>query len=140
MSVTLVNSPSAVDWQYLAGLFVRAPLGSRDGAALEEAFRNSQVCCFAYSESKLIGAGRALTDKVHWTVIFDLVIEPKYQGQGHGKTILQDLTLRAGARNVMLQSVPGREAFYLGLGFKSMTTALANYANVEWAMQSGYVK
>ena len=140
MPVTLSHSLEAVDWQHLAGVFVRAPLGTRDGAAIEATFRNSQACCFAYADSQLIGAGRALTDRVSWTVIFDVVVEPEHQGQGHGKAILQSLIDQAGARNVMLQSVPGKESFYSRIGFRKMHTAMAKYTNPEWAAQSGYIE
>jgi aralkylamine N-acetyltransferase len=139
MPISISDTIDAVDWQYLEGLFARAPLGTRDALALEQVFRNSQVALFAYEEGRLVGAGRALTDKASWAIVFDVVVEPEYQGKGIGKLIVESLSSRSGARNIMLQSVPGREAFYARQGFRPMTTAMAKYSNAEWAANNGYI-
>ncbi|MCV2353035.1 GNAT family N-acetyltransferase [Paucibacter sp. B2R-40] len=129
-----------IDWHWLANVFERAPLGSRDPALLETSFRNSQVCCFARVDGVLIGAGRALTDRVLWTVIYDLALLPEHQGKGLGKAIMDSLAQQAGAANVMLYAAPGKQPFYAKLGFRPMKTAMAKFANAEGAQTRGMIE
>jgi hypothetical protein len=35
--------------------------------------------CFAWLDSELIGAGRAITDSIRYAVLFDVVVLPEYQ-------------------------------------------------------------
>ncbi len=139
MAWELGFTTDGIDWQHLAGVFERAPLGVRGAAALEQVFRGSTEVCFARLDGVLVGAGRALSDRLAWTIIFDVVVEPPLQGQGMGRAIIDALAARCAARNVMLQSVPGREAFYRRLGFARMTTAMARYRDPPWAVANGYV-
>jgi len=139
MALVISQSIESVDWKYLEGLFTRAPLGTRSAASLEQVFRNSQVALFAYDGDRLVGAGRALSDKISWAIVFDVVVEPEYQGKGLGTAIVEELSSKSGARNVMLQSVPGKEAFYVRLGYRPMSTAMAKYSNPEWASANGYI-
>jgi predicted N-acetyltransferase YhbS len=139
MAISLSQSIDSVDWTCLEDLFMRALLGKRSAASLEQTFRNSQVALFAYDENRLIGAGRALTDKINWTVVFDVAVDPECQGKGLGKAIVEALASISGARNVMLQSVPGKENFYARLGYRPMTSAMAKYENPDWASTNGYI-
>ena len=140
VTVQFSSDVDAVDWRQLAVVFERAPLGRREPEALEQLFRNSQVRCFAYDSSELIGAGRALTDWVNWAIVFDLVVLPEFQKCGHGRNMMQLLMDEAKARNVMLYSSPGKERFYEGLGFRRMKTAMARFAEAESAAVRGYVE
>lgn len=139
MTISISQSIESVNWTNLEDLFIRAPLGARSAASLEQTFRNSQIALFAYDENRLIGAGRALTDKINWTVVFDVAVDPECQGKGLGKTIVEALASISGARNVMLQSVPGKENFYARLGYRPMTSAMAKYENPDWASTNGYI-
>src|SRR5262249_32289474 len=85
-----------------------------------------------------IGACRALTDRISWTLILDLVIEPDEQRRGHGRKLVEFLIERAGARNVMLHSVPGAEGFYQRMSFRRLRTAMARFGDVERATLLGY--
>jgi len=139
MEILFSQSIESVDWTCLEDLFIRAPLGGRSAASLEQLFRNSQVALFAYDENRLVGAGRALTDKISWAIVFDVVVDPECQGRGLGKVIVETLASKSGARNIMLQSVPGKEDFYARLGYRRMTTAMAKYDAPEWASANGYI-
>jgi GNAT superfamily N-acetyltransferase len=116
MMLQLTSELEAVDWADLAGVFERAPLGTRDPNVLERLFRNSQAQCFAYVDSRLIGAGRAISDRVSWTVIFDVVVEPEYQGKGCGRAIVESL------------------------GFRKLRTAMARFPDNERAAELGYLE
>ncbi|MBT9493083.1 MAG: GNAT family N-acetyltransferase [Paucibacter sp.] len=103
-------------------------------------FRNSQVCCFAHIDGVLVGAGRALSDRVLWTVIYDVALLPEHQGKGLGKAIMDSLAEQAGAAQVMLYAAPGKEPFYAKLGFRAMKTAMAKFADTERAQARGLIE
>ena len=140
MAIQLTIHMEHVDWHELAAVFERAPLGKRDPETLRRTFENSTVRCFAYQASAIIGAGRALTDSVNWAVIFDVVLLPEHQGFGHGRAIMQSLVEQSNAKNVMLHSAPGKEGFYERLGYRSMKTAMALFANPERAQELQYIE
>lgn len=128
-----------VDWPLLAKVFERAPLGTRDPVVLERSFRNSQLYCFVYAGAQLIGAGRALSDHVNWTIVFDVVLLPEYQGRGMGRALMQQLLAPSCSASVMLHSAPGKEAFYERLGFRRMKTAMARFGDPARARQRGFI-
>jgi GNAT superfamily N-acetyltransferase len=119
------DDPGAVDWVRLSEVFKRAPLGNRAANKLEEVFQNSPIRCFVWDAGELIGAGRAITDGVRYSVIFDVVLLPEYQGRGIGKQIMDFLADRSKARAILLYTVPEREGFYAKLGYRKMKTAMA---------------
>ncbi|MDL1893438.1 GNAT family N-acetyltransferase, partial [Sphingobacteriales bacterium CHB3] len=66
----------------------RAPLGKRDPDFVEKTYRGSYVYCFVEDNGKLIGAGRAISDGVSNSAIYDVVVLPEYQGKGIGTFLL----------------------------------------------------
>jgi predicted N-acetyltransferase YhbS len=71
----------------------------------------------------LIGSARALSDGIFSSAIYDVLVEPEYQGQGVGKALMNNLLSRLPKRSVMLISTHGHEGFYQKLGFKRLRTA-----------------
>lgn len=138
--IHFTDATDGIDWEKLADIFRCAPLGDRDAAGLREAFTNSGLRCFAWHQSELIGAGRALTDDVRYTVIFDVVVLPEYQGQGIGKQIMAYLTEKSKAPNLLLQAVPGKEGFYQKLGYRKLKTAMGRFAHPEAQSRLGYLE
>lgn len=124
MSIIFSTSCEQVDWQQLAQLLTVTGLGNRSAQELEQTFRNSQVTVFAHHGERLVGAGRALSDHVVWTVIFDVAIDPNLQGQGVGAALIQRIQAEAGTPNTMLKSMPGKEGFYSLLGYALMPSGM----------------
>jgi GNAT superfamily N-acetyltransferase len=124
MAIHYSTSLDHVDWARLAEIFVDAALGDRSPALIEETFRNSQAVVFAWERERLIGAGRALSDHVAWSVIFDIAVDPSYQGRGIGAALVRGIASASPAPNLMLKAVPGKEAFYATLGFEMMPTGM----------------
>ena len=123
MSILFTEDKETIDWEQLSVVCQRAPLGNRDPVQLRETFQNSAIRCFVRDGKELFGAGRAITDGVRYSVIFDVVLLPEYQGRGIGKQIMNFLAERSKA--------PGREGFYAKLGYRKMKTAMAKFANPE---------
>lgn len=138
MIATLTDDPNAIDWERLAFVFKRAPLGERAPARLKQTFENSTVRCFAWDDRELIGAGRAISDGIAYAAIFDVVLLPAYQGKGIGRQIMTFLAERSKAANIVLPAVPGKEEFYRKLGYRRMKTAMACFANPERQAELGY--
>jgi aralkylamine N-acetyltransferase len=140
MSIEFTEDAEAIDWERLAVVFQRAPLGSRDPVKLREVFQNSPIRCFVWDGGELMGAGRAITDGVRYSVIFDVVLLPEYQGRGIGKRIMKFLADRSKASSVLLYAVPGKEGFYSKLGYRKMKTAMAKFPNPETQHENGYIE
>tara|TARA_B100000683_G_C12400384_1_gene519480 strand:+ start:359 stop:802 length:444 start_codon:yes stop_codon:yes gene_type:complete len=136
----LTFSTTGVDWQTAASIFEKTELGVREAARLEQAFESSTLVCFAWNGEKLIGMGRALSDGVYQSVIYDLCILPEYQDNGLGRTMMQEILARLKTPSVILWSVPGKEGFYTKLGFHTMRTAMARFEHPEVSAQKGYIK
>ena len=72
---------------------------------------------------KTIGMGRILSDGSSDAYIQDLIILPKYRGQGIGKKLLEKLLqycLSKGILWIGLIAEPGQDDFYKSYGFKKM--------------------
>lgn len=130
---------AGVDWNDLAALIEAAGLGQRDPALLERVFRGSYATVLAYEDGRLVGAGRAISDGVTSSAIYDLVVAPDRQGRGLGKALMQDLLARLPARSVMLLSVPREQGFYAKLGFRRLKTAMLKHEQAQYWIDGGYM-
>jgi aralkylamine N-acetyltransferase len=139
-TTVLSEDLSKIDWTILADIFRRAPLGERDPTRLRRIFEQSTVRCFAWRGSELVGAGRAISDRISYAAIFDVVVAPEHQGSGVGSEIMQFLARASEAANIILHAAPGKEAFYAKLGYRKMKTAMARFSNPELQERCGYIE
>lgn len=139
MSLRITHDPREVDWNEAARL-ISATLARRDPAPLRAAFERSPVTVFAWDGERLAGLGRALDDGVYQAVIYDLCLLPEYQGRGEGTRLLRALLARIRGGSVLLYAVPGKEGFYERFGFRTMTTAMARFADPERMLRLGYLR
>ena len=128
----------------VAGMFIAASYQRlqqvKPARDLAVVYGNSRYVCFVYDEQGLIGAGRALADGLDCSYLCDIAVHPRAQGSGLGKAIVQRLVaLSAGHRKILLYANPGKEGFYLKLGFLRMRTAMAIFANRKRALATGLV-
>lgn len=140
MKISFTDDPGTIDWERVAFVFKMALQNERDPAKLRAVFTNSGIRCFAWDADKLIGAGRAITDGIAYTAIFDVVVLPEYQGKGIGTQIMNFLAERSTALHIILHSVPGKEDFYRKLGYSKMKTAMARFANPDKQRAKGYIE
>ena len=123
ITVTLTEDTTGVDWDEFCDLFWRVGLGKREPELARQLFAASYAYCFAWDQTTLIGSARALSDGIFSSAIYDVLVEPEYQGQGVGKALMNNLLSRLPKRSVMLISTHGHEGFYQKLGFKRLRTA-----------------
>lgn len=140
MTIGLTFDTTGVNWQDAAEIFEKAPLGTRAPDQLKKAYDNSDLVCFAWDGSLLVGMGRALSDGVYQSVIYDLCMLPDYQGQRLGSRILEAMMERLKTENYVLWSVPGKEGFYSRFGFQPMLTAMARFKEPGKSAANGYIK
>jgi len=121
-------------------LYRAAPLGEKDPSDLKTAFSTSKFKFFVYDSGRLVGVGRALADGVDCSYICDIAVLPSHQGLGLGREIIAKLVaLSTGHKKIILYAAPGKEAFYRGLGFRRMTTAMAIFENQARALERGLI-
>ena len=117
----LENELSAEDFVRLkvATGFMERPLEQ-----VERALQNDLYHVDAVSDGKVIGMGRLVGDGAMYWYLQEIIVLPKYQGQGIGKRIVNKLLEHV--RNtaipgtwveVGLTAVKGKEPFYEKFGF-----------------------
>lgn len=140
MEITLQEALGEDDWERLAELFERAPLGRRDAGKLRRAFARSYARCFAFRGAELVGAARAISDGEYYAAIYDVVVLPQYQRRGVGRMMMEYLLERLPVGQVLLVSVPGKEEFYRKLQFRRNKTAMTRHADAEKYAADGYTE
>lgn len=140
MPLSFSDDLAAIDWDEVSALYRAAPLGDKSPGDLKLVFENSMFRVFAFDAGALVGAGRVPADGRDCAYLCDIAVHPSHQGRGLGKEIVERLLrLSASHRKIILYSVPGRERFYEGFGFRRMTTAMAIFENQAKAFASGYL-
>ncbi|MGC2087013.1 MAG: GNAT family N-acetyltransferase [Bradyrhizobium sp.] len=131
---------AGVDWQELSELYRLAPLGDKPPRELELVFGNSVFRLFVYDAGRLVATGRVLADGRDCAYLCDIAILPSHQGQCLGKEMVgRLLRLSSGHKKIILYSVPDKEAFYQGFGFRRMLTAMAIFEDPAAATTKGYL-
>ena len=91
MPISWSTDIESIDWLALEHLYRVAPLGNKSAAHLKTVFTNSRFRCFAYQETVLVAAGRALADGADCSYICDVAVLPEHQGSGLGKEVVNRL-------------------------------------------------
>ena len=87
---------------------------------LHKAIQSSWFVVSAYQDARLVGFGRVVSDGVLHAMIYDVIVDPKYQRQGIGAEVMSKLLARckqAGIKDVQLFCAKGKAGFYRKLGF-----------------------
>jgi len=75
-----------------------------------------------WTQRRLVGLARATSDHAFNATIWDVLIDPEYQGQGLGKALVEHLVrslLRRDIRNITLFADSKVINFYTNIGFES---------------------
>lgn len=129
-----------VDWNEVHELLKRAGLAHPPAELIEKAFKNSYSVVFIYDDKKLIGTGRALSDGAYQAAVYDIAVEPSYQGKGLGKSIMNKLYDHIKECNIILYARPGAEKFYEKLDFRRMLTGMALFKNKQSMIERGFTE
>jgi ribosomal protein S18 acetylase RimI-like enzyme len=127
--LAITHDIGTMDWRRVAAILAEAPLVVRDPAAVARAYRNSFDAAFAWHGAHLIGVARAVSDGVFYATIYDVAVDPAWQGVGVGRRLMEALLARLPCAKIFLTSVPGKQGFYDKLGFLRLTNAMGLYAD-----------
>ena len=86
---------------------------------MKKTLKHSSLILCCYSEDKLIGIIRGITDKYWIAHISHLAVHPDYQHQGIGRKMLKMVREDLGEGvALMVRSVPEAKEFYEKIGFE----------------------
>jgi spermidine synthase len=126
MEIDILTHPTDQDIADLIGLYVAASWwgGSTDNSDLVRAIvAGSHVFVTARHEGRIIGMGRAISDRVSDAYLQDITVLERYRGQGLAKKILQKLIERLTSDKIFwiaLIAERGSSGLYERVGFKPM--------------------
>ena len=89
---------------------------------LKYCLANSDVIVSIWSNHKILGFGRGLSDGTYRSVLWDIVIDHHHQGKGYGKLIVNSLLeskrIRHSEKVYLMTS--NQKDFYCQIGFKEV--------------------
>ena len=95
---------------------------NREIKDLKTCLANSDVIVSLWSNNKILGFGRALSDGVYRSVLWDIVIDHNHQGKGYGKLIVNSLleSKRIKESDKIYLMTTNQKDFYYQLGFNEV--------------------
>ncbi len=123
--VTLKQDIENVDWRAVADVYAET-LGPEDPAQLERTWGKSYATVLAYTDGRLVGAARAISDGEREALIVGVVVLPAYQRRGIGSRMMAALTEAVKGTAILLtceddENVP----FYEKAGFRTHKRVMA---------------
>ncbi len=104
----------------------------------EKSLKNSIVICIR-EKGRPIALGRIVWDHGYIVYIADVIVLPKYQGQGYGRKIMEKVMatikseLKPGySMMVSLSSAKGKEEFYEKFGFENRPNDDVGHGMFQW--------
>ena len=92
-----------------------------DADRIEAMYNNSNLIISAWSEEKLVGIARSVTDFHYCCYISDLAVHPEFQKLGIGKSLIDKTKEKVSDNSMLLLlSAPNAMGYYPKLGFDSV--------------------
>ena len=90
---------------------------------LKKCLANSDVIVSLWIGNEIVGFGRALTDGIYRGVLWDIVIDQKYQGKGFGTLIVKNLLSSKKIKNTkkIYLMTTNKKLFYSQFDFQEVT-------------------
>ncbi len=105
---------------------------SRSLEEIEIAINNSNPVVSAWDNNIMIGCARATSDGIYRAAIWDVVIDPNYQGFGLGRKLVETVITHPLLNRVerIYLTTTNQQKFYEKIGFKeNSTTTMVLYNN-----------
>ena len=131
MNLTYQNNCNDIPWDEVPVLLKKVEMSHAEPGVHRIAFEQSREVVFVFDAKKLVGLGRCLSDGVRQAALYDIAVDPAYQGKGIGKEIVARLMQELPGCNFILYASPGKEDFYRCLNFKKMKTGMVFFANPD---------
>lgn len=140
MSTRIQQDCTNIDWELVTETLKRVNMGYFDAETHKRAFENSYAVVFIFEEDKLIGFGRALSDGAYQAALYDVVVQPEYQGRGIGRLLVENLLSQLPHCNVILYAAVGKEEFYQRLNFSRLKTGMGMFLNPTAMKEKGFTE
>lgn len=140
MNLRYQNDCENIPWEKIPYLLEKVGMSFTDVDKHKVSFEASYSVIFVFDEDILIGFGRMLSDGVRQSALYDIAIEPNYQGNKIGQEIVSRLLATTPECNYILYASPGKEGFYKKLNFKKMKTGMALFSNPQRMLDGGFVE
>ena len=100
------------------------PFLSKKKKDFKKCLANSDVIISIWVGSEIVGFGRALSDGIYRGVLWDIVIDHNYQGNGFGKLIIQTLLTSKSLRNTkkIYLMTTNKKLFYSQMDFEEVNS------------------
>ncbi len=93
---------------------------NRNSKDIRKMLANSSAVLSIWDNRKLIGFGRVTTDNVYRAVIWDVVVDASYQGNGIGTLVVEAILDMKQLKNIdkIYLMTTNQKDFYLQMGFE----------------------
>ena len=81
-------------------------------------FINSTLVISAWENERLVGTVRVLSDRIIRYIIYDLVVDPEFQGQGIGKELVKQCIAHYPNSEWLVQTTKEIYGYYEKIGFE----------------------
>ena len=100
---------------------------------LKHCLANSDVIVSLWSNNKILGFGRALSDGTYRSVLWDIVIDNQHQGKGYGKLIVKSLleSKKINQSEKVYLMTSTQKNFYCQIGFKEVLSQNLLIKNIK---------
>lgn len=129
-----------INWEEVPYLLEKVGMAYVDVDKHRLSFENSYASVFVHDGEKLIGIGRMISDGIRQSALYDIAVDPEYQGQKIGQEIVCRLMSTTPGCNFILYASPGKEGFYKKFGFKKMKTGMILFSNPERMQDTTFVE
>ena len=100
----------------------------RTEASARTVFTNSYGVVYALDGRKIAACGRVLSDGLEQAAIYNIAVDPAYQGYGLGRSVIEKLLEQVRGCEVILYTHPQTVKFYETLGFRRQKTGFVIHA------------
>lgn len=114
----------------------------RTAQSVETVFRNSYGVVYAYDGDRIIACGRVLSDGLEQAAVYNIAVDPDYQGYGLGQEVIQRLLDKVQGMEVILYTHPQTVKFYETLGWRRMKTGFVIHPGREFSrfeIEEGFI-
>ncbi|MDU5107016.1 MULTISPECIES: GNAT family N-acetyltransferase [unclassified Clostridium] len=140
MNIIIKKDCSNINWKEVRNIIKTVGMSYVDEEIHKKSFENSYTVVFIFDNEKLIGFGRAISDGVRQSSIYDVAILPEYQGFGVGKLIIENIINNTPTCNFILYASPGKEGFYESLGFRKLKTGMGLFIAMERMKSRNFIE
>ena len=130
-SLRFKSDCSGINWDDVYNLLKNVGMRTKHQDILKKAFNNSFAVIFVLKGDKLIGMGRAISDGACQAALYDIAVDPDYQGKGLGKRITHELCNRVSGCNIILYTGPDTVTFYQKMHFRKIPTGMVRFVGDE---------